>query len=1349
MSTLECMKYLQRPAAPTDIDSAAWTDKKYVWAPDEKEGFVQASLKSQDGDKATCQRASDNSQIVCNASDIQKCNPPKFDKVENMAELGHLNEASVLHNLRDRYYSDIIYTYSGLFCVVINPYKRFPIYDETVVDLYKGKKIGEMPPHVYAIADQAYRDMLQDREDQSILCTGESGAGKTENTKKVIQYLANIAAGSTARKAIQEIGKAAANRRRRSSIGLVLAAQDALQKGELENQLLQANPILETFGNASTIKNDNSSRFGKFIKIHFDASGYIIGTNIDTYLLEKSRTVRQGEGERNFHAFYQLLRGAKGQLREDLLLGDDYRFITNGITSIPNVDDTAEYLQTNNAFAVMKFSDEERDSVWRMVSAVMQFGNIEVTKERRSDQAQIRDDSVTQKVAHLLGINSVDLTKSLLRPRIKSGRDSVAKQQTKEQVDFAIEALAKALYERLFLWIVNRINKTLDKYGRDGKSFIGILDIAGFEIFKINSFEQLCINYTNEKLQQLFNHRMFQLEQAEYEKEGIEWTFIDFGLDLQPCIDLIEGKPVGLFELLDEQCFFPRATDKTLVEKYAAQLKNNDKFEAAGFRDNGDFSVMHYAGKVVYDAAQWLTKNKDPLNDNVTGLLEQSSIGFVQNLWGGKFSQMVASAGGTRRGQFRTVGHIYKDQVAGLMRTLESTCPNFVRCIIPNHKKQPGKIDAHLVLDQLRCNGVLEGIRICRQGFPSRILFQEFKQRYQLLTPTAIPKGFVEGRKACELMIKDLELDESSYRIGHSKVFFRAGALARLEEQRDEKLSSIIVGLQAFCRGFLGRIRMGNSKHGTNAIKILQRNARAYIRLRNWPWWRLFIKIKPLLKVSRRDEELTALRTELNEATTKLASEEARRKELEEKVEALQKEIQTLSHNLELSEESYADAEAARAQAVKKRAELEEEIDSLETQIDKELDENAKLVASKQELMNKVKELEEILDAANKDEARINKLESQVADYKGKFEQQMTVTQDMEEEKKKLKKQIETLTTDRDELAERKAKSEKAKSKFQHELEDLKVVFEREKEAASTYQKQAKKHDSALAAEKTKLEEANRQLDNSQREVRELTTKVLNLRKDLDEIEEKSTSLERENRQLKSELNQIIESKSEEGQNIAQLQTENTRLQNELEDANLQIDEVQEELEAATQAKLRVEVNLHALEEKMAQMNDNREEEWEEKRRGLQRQIDELTDEAEDARRAKSRISTEKKKLDLEVLNLREQYDESERGRKREIANFKNLQKKYRMLAAESDESTGGASKEEVRRLSDRIDKFKKDLEAADEENGKLRKHNRSLKFDIDELQEAKAVLEMEVSSLKTRLRRAAELDNDDSSSYS
>ena len=1131
--------YVDKNIINNPLTQADWAAKKLVWVPSEKSGFEAASLKEEVGDEAIVELAENGKKVKVNKDDIQKMNPPKFSKVEDMAELTCLNEASVLHNLKERYYSGLIYTYSGLFCVVINPYKNLPIYSEEIVEMYKGKKRHEMPPHIYAITDTAYRSMMQDREDQSILCTGESGAGKTENTKKVIQYLAHVASSHKSKK----------------------------DQGELERQLLQANPILEAFGNAKTVKNDNSSRFGKFIRINFDVNGYIVGANIETYLLEKSRAIRQAKEERTFHIFYYLLSGAGEHLKTDLLLEpyNKYRFLSNGHVTIPGQQDKDMFQETMEAMRIMGIPDEEQIGLLKVISGVLQLGNIVFKKERNTDQASMPDNTAAQKVSHLLGINVTDFTRGILTPRIKVGRDYVQKAQTKEQADFAIEALAKATYERMFRWLVMRINKALDKTKRQGASFIGILDIAGFEIFELNSFEQLCINYTNEKLQQLFNHTMFILEQEEYQREGIEWNFIDFGLDLQPCIDLIEkpAGPPGILALLDEECWFPKATDKSFVEKVVQEQGTHPKFQKPKqLKDKADFCIIHYAGKVDYKADEWLMKNMDPLNDNIATLLHQSSDKFVSELWkdvdrivgldqvAGMSETALPGAFKTRKGMFRTVGQLYKEQLAKLMATLRNTNPNFVRCIIPNHEKKAGKLDPHLVLDQLRCNGVLEGIRICRQGFPNRVVFQEFRQRYEILTPNAIPKGFMDGKQACVLMIKALELDSNLYRIGQSKVFFRAGVLAHLEEERDLKITDVIIGFQACCRGYLARKAFAKRQQQLTAMKVLQRNCAAYLKLRNWQWWRLFTKVKPLLQVSRQEEEMMAKEEELIKVKEKQLAAENRLSEMETFQAQLMAEKMQLQEQLQAEAELCAEAEEIRARLTAKKQELEEICHDLEARVEEEEERCQHLQAEKKKMQQNIQELEEQLEEEESarqklqlekvtTEAKLKKLEEDVivledqnlklAKEKKLLEDRMSefTTNLTEEEEKskslaKLKNKHEAMITDLEERLRREEKQrqelEKTRRKLEGDSSDLHDQIAELQAQIAELKIQLSKKEEELQAALARVEEEAAQKNMALKKIRELESQITELQEDLESERASRNKAEKQKRDLGEEL---------------------------------------------------------------------------------------------------------------------------------------------------------------------------------------------------------------------------------------
>uniref|UniRef100_A0A6Q2X6P9 Myosin, heavy chain 10, non-muscle n=1 Tax=Esox lucius TaxID=8010 RepID=A0A6Q2X6P9_ESOLU len=1315
--------FVDRAVVYNPATQADWTAKKLVWIPSERHGFEAAGIREERGDEVVVELAENGKKAVVNKDDIQKMNPPKFSKVEDMAELTCLNEASVLHNLKDRYYSGLIYTYSGLFCVVINPYKNLPIYSENIIEMYRGKKRHEMPPHIYAISESAYRCMLQDREDQSILCTGESGAGKTENTKKVIQYLAHVASSHKGKR-------------------------DHNIPGELERQLLQANPILESFGNAKTVKNDNSSRFGKFIRINFDVTGYIVGANIETYLLEKSRAIRQAKDERTFHIFYQLLSGAGEHLKSDLLLEgfNSYRFLSNGNIPIPGQQDKDNFQETMEAMNIMSFSHDEILAMLKVVSSVLQFGNIIFKKERNSDQASMPENTAAQKLCHLLGLNVLEFTRAILSPRIKVGRDYVQKAQTKEQADFAVEALAKATYERLFRWLVHRINKALDRTKRQGASFIGILDIAGFEIFQLNSFEQLCINYTNEKLQQLFNHTMFVLEQEEYQREGIEWSFIDFGLDLQPCIDLIErpANPPGVLALLDEECWFPKATDKTFIDKLVQEQGAHPKFQKPRqLKDKADFCIIHYAGKVDYKADEWLMKNMDPLNDNVATLLHQSTDKFVAELWKDvdrivgldQVAGMAETAFGatykTKKGMFRTVGQLYKESLTKLMATLRNTNPNFVRCIIPNHEKRAGKLEPHLVLDQLRCNGVLEGIRICRQGFPNRITGT---------TPICSLGFWIHGWK-----IRALELDPNLFRIGQSKIFFRTGVLAHLEEERDLKITDIIIYFQSVCRGYLARKAFAKKQQQLSALKVLQRNCAAYLKLRHWQWWRLFTKVKPLLQVTRQEEEMLAKDEELVKVKERQSKVEGELVEMERKHQQLLEEKNILAEQLQAETELFAEAEEMRARLAAKKQELEEILHDLESRVEEEEERNQSLQNEKKKMQSHIQDLEEQLDeeeAARQKlqlekvtaEAKIKKMEEDILlleDQNSKFLKEKKLLDDRvvemssqlaEEEEKaknlgKVKNKQEMMMVDLEERLKKEEKIrqelEKAKRKLDAETTDLQDQIAELQAQIDELKVQLAKKEEELQATLVRADDEAAQKNNALKAVRELQAQLSELQEDLEAEKAYRNKAEK----LKRDLSEELEA-----------------LKTELEDT---LDTTAAQQELRTKRELEVTELKKAIDEE----TKNHEAQVQEMRQRHSTALEELSEQLEQAKRFKSNLEKNKcsleganKELFNEVKGLQQAKTESEHKRKKMEAQLQEF-----MARATEGERAKAELAERTHKLQTELDSVTALLEDAEKKGIKLAKDAASLESTLQDTQELLQEETRQKLNLSGRIRQLEE----------
>uniref|UniRef100_A0A8C3QEN0 Uncharacterized protein n=1 Tax=Geospiza parvula TaxID=87175 RepID=A0A8C3QEN0_GEOPR len=1213
--------------------------KSSVFVVHPKESFVKGTITSRESGKVTV-KTEGGETLTVKEDQIFSMNPPKYDKIEDMAMMTHLHEPAVLYNLKERYAAWMIYTYSGLFCVTVNPYKWLPVYNPEVVLAYRGKKRQEAPPHIFSISDNAYQFMLTDRENQSILITGESGAGKTVNTKRVIQYFATIAASGDKKKEEQSSGK---------------------MQGTLEDQIISANPLLEAFGNAKTVRNDNSSRFGKFIRIHFGATGKLASADIETYLLEKSRVTFQLKAERSYHIFYQIMSNKKPELIDMLLITTnpyDYHFVSQGEITVPSIDDQEELMATDSAIDILGFTADEKTAIYKLTGAVMHYGNLKFKQKQREEQAEPDGTEVADKAAYLMGLNSADLLKALCYPRVKVGNEYVTKGQTVQQW----VPWQRLFYEKMFLWMVVRINQQLDTK-QPRQYFIGVLDIAGFEIFDFNSFEQLCINFTNEKLQQFFNHHMFVLEQEEYKKEGIEWTFIDFGMDLAACIELIE-KPMGIFSILEEECMFPKATDTSfknkLYDQHLGKSNNFQKPKPGKGKAEAHFSLVHYAGTVDYNITGWLEKNKDPLNETVIGLYQKSSVKTLALL----FATYEASGGGgggkkggkKKGSSFQTVSALFRENLNKLMTNLRSTHPHFVRCIIPNETKTPGAMEHELVLHQLRCNGVLEGIRICRKGFPSRVLYADFKQRYKVLNASAIPEGqFIDSKKASEKLLGSIDVDHTQYKFGHTKVFFKAGLMGLLEEMRDEKLAQLITRTQASVRGYLARVEYQRMVERRESIFCIQYNIRAFMNVKHWPWMKLFFKIKPLLKSAESEKEMANMKEEFEKTKEELAKSEAKRKELEEKMASLVQEKNDLQLQVQAEADALADAEERCDQLIKTKIQLEAKIKEVTERAEDEEEINAELTAKKRKLEdecselkkdiddleltlakvekekhateNKVKNLTEemaaldetiakltkekkalqeahqqTLDDLQAEEDKVNtltkaktKLEQQVDDLEGSLEQEKKLRMDLERAKRKLEGDLKLaqdsimdLENDKQQLDEKLKKKDFEISQIQGKIED---------EQKRTSRAKAEKHRADLSRELEEISERLEEAGGATAAQVEMNKKreaeFQKMRRDLEEAtlqhEATAAALRKKHADSTAEL----------GEQIDNLQRVKQKLEKEKSELKMEIDDLASNMESVSKAKANLEKMCRTLEDQLSEIKTKEEEH--------QRMINDLT----------------------------------------------------------------------------------------------------------------------------------------------
>ncbi|XP_034639514.1 unconventional myosin-XV [Trachemys scripta elegans] len=722
---------------------------------------------------------------------------PKEDGVEDMTQLQDLQEGAVLQNIKTRFDRELIYTYIGSILVSVNPYKMYNIYGTEQVLQYEGRALGENPPHLFAIANVAYTKMMDAKHNQCIIISGESGSGKTEATKLVLRYLAAVN-----------------------------------QKRNMMQQILEATPLLESFGNAKTVRNDNSSRFGKFVEIFLE-EGLICGAITSQYLLEKSRIVFQAKNERNYHIFYEMLAGLPAQQKQQFCLQDAetyYYLNQGGNCEIPGKSDAEDFRRLLSAMEILNFSTEDQNSIFRILSSILHLGNVYFEKYETDCQevASVVSAREIRAVAELLQISPEGLQKAITFKVTETLREKIFTPLTVESAVDARDAIAKILYSLLFSWLTDRINKLV--YPKKEALSIAILDIYGFEDLSFNSFEQLCINYANEYLQFFFNKIVFKEEQEEYVREQIEWKEITFS-DNQPCIDLIAQKPHGILRILDDQSSFPQATDHTFLQKCHYHHGSNALYTKPKM-PLPEFTIKHFAGKVTYQVHKFLDKNYDQVRQDVLDLFVNSKTKVVANLFFGH-AQLVAqqrtmmgkNSTVTRRYKAPTVAAKFQQSLLDLVEKMERCNPFFVRCLKPNNKKEPAVFEADIVSSQLRYSGILETIRIRKEGFPVRIPFQIFIDRYRCLID--IRPGITPDGVSCVEVLKKLcAVSPTMYCIGVSKLFMKEHLYQLLESKRDRALHRAALTLQHYARAFFIKKRFRSLRR---KIVLLQSQSRGYL----------------------------------------------------------------------------------------------------------------------------------------------------------------------------------------------------------------------------------------------------------------------------------------------------------------------------------------------------------------------------------------------------------------------------------------------------------------------------------------------------------------------------------------
>jgi len=1185
------------------------------------------------------------------------------------------------------------------------------------MELYVGKRRSECWPHIFAVAEGAYQGMVASTINQSILITGESGAGKTENTKKVISYFATICSSGKRKEG----------------------------EASLEDKIVQTNPVLEAWGNAKTVRNDNSSRFGKFIRIHFNSQGKLSGADMVVYLLEKSRLTYQQPLERCYHAFYNLMSDEVKDLKEKCFLTDnilDYWYVSQGKLTVPSIDDREDMQFANEAFDILGFSEDEKYNVFKNTACMMHMGNM--TKDfvpvGKEEQAEIKNEANAQKVADLLGIDMEWMITYFCKPKLKVGTEWVSKGSTCQGAANSVAGIARAIYERTFRIVVDKCNETLCDPTMKKITYIGVLDIAGFEIFDYNGFEQICINYVNEKLQQFFNQHMFTLEQEEYVREGLDWANVDFGMDLQKCIDMFE-KPMAFLAIFEEESLFPKATDATFAEKLMTNLLGKwTQFAKANPRPDPDahFAVIHYAATVSYNLTGWLEKNKDPLNDTVVEMIKNGSNDLAIKCFAdhpGQPAEAPKDAPERKKGKGgKTVSSYFKGQLDDLMTTLYKTEPHFIRCVVPNTHKQPGGVESGLVMHQYQCNGVLAGIAICRKGFPNKMLYPEFKARYNIIAAKAVAKA--KNDKAAAGAVMDVvKLDKEKFRLGHTKIFFRAGVGGWMEEQREDKIGSVLAWLQAGARGKAARMQFKKLMDQKLALYACQRALRAMMIAKTWKWMQIWLAIKPNLKCTQFSKYKKEYEDKIAEAEANIDKAIAECDAVVAKHTALVAEKTELQGVLTSGGSAVQDIidktnrlEAAKNDLQKQVDDTNKRIKGEEDVIDGINQSGTKVTADANRLRDTIKTLEANCEKCEEDKST---KDNQIHTLREEIAHQEELITKLQKEKKGAGEGRQKTEEDTQAMEDRCNHLSKVKGKLEQSLDESEDALEREKKAKGDVEKLKRKIEGDLKL----TQEAVGDLD---RIKADLAATLMRKEKEVTsmqaKIEDEGTLGSKYNKQVKelqSRIEELDEELHIERQNRAKAEKNRTTLSRDIQDLGGRLEEAGSNTSTQIELNKKREAELLKLKGELEEANIAHEGTLAALRQKHNNTMSEMGEQIDTLNKNKSKVEKDKANMERDLGEARAGLDEAMRDRA-------NIEKNCKLTQSSIVEANS------------KMDEMARALNEADSTKKKLLVESQDLSRQIEETENAIAALGKNKVSLSTQLedtKRLADAEARDRSS--
>ena len=1218
-----------------------------------------------------------------------------------MSSLTYLNDACVLWNSVVRYKNELIYTYSGLFCIAINPYKRFPIYTQRTMEIYIGKRRNECPPHIFGVAEGSYQGMRNGGKNQSILITGESGAGKTENTKKVISYFASIGASG---------------KRKEGEPGL-------------EDKIVQTNPVLEAWGNAKTVRNDNSSRFGKFIRIWFNQAGKLSGGDMVTYLLEKSRLTFQAELERCYHAFYNLMSDQVPDLKEKALLTNniyDYWWVSQGKVTVDSIDDKEDMQFADEAFDILGFTKDEKYNCYILTAVVMHMGNL--TKDfvpvGKEEQAEVKDETNARIIAQSCGVDPEWMLTYFCKPKLKVGAEWVSKGQTCSGAASSVSGIGRSIYERVFRFIVDKCNETLFDPTMKKVQYIGCLDIAGFEIFDYNGFEQICINFCNEKLQQFFNQHMFVLEQEEYVREGIDWANVDFGMDLGPCIEMFE-KPMGLLAILEEESLFPKATDQT----FAAKLHENLLAKCPNFQKanpkpdpNAHFAVIHYAACVSYNLTGWLEKNKDPLNDTIVELFKNGSNALLVQCFADHPGQPLEAkkdgGGGRKKGGGKTVSSFYKAQLDDLMKVLYSTEPAFIRCVVPNTHKIPGGVESGLVMHQYQCNGVLAGIAICRKGFPNKMPYPEFKVRYNILAAQAVAKA-KKDKDAARAVLDAVKLETEKYRLGHTKVFFRAGILGYMEEVREDRIGSVLSWLQSQARGKASRLVFKKMQDQKLALYCCQRTIRNYYIGKTWLWWQLWLAIKPNLKCSKFAQYKAEYEEKIAIAEANIDRAIAECKKVTSEHQRLLNEKNELSLALQSGGSAVQDIIDKTNRIEGMKNDLQKQLDDTNNRIKGEEDskssleqQQGKVIQDADRLRGEIKILESQMEACEEDKST---KDNQIRTLKEEIAHQEELIAKLQKEKRGVGDSRQKTEEDTQALEDKCNHLNKVKGKLEQALDECEDALEREKKAKGDVEKLKRKVEGDLKLTQEAVSDLERVKSELNQTIQRKEKELASMSAKIEDEQTLGGKYSKQIKELQSRLEELDEELAIERQNRAKAEKNRAILSRDIEDLGSRLEDAGNNTSTQIELNKKRESELGKLKAELEESNIAHEGTLAALRQKHNNNMSEMGEQIDSLNKMKAKAEKDKSNMERDLQEARAGLEEAMRERAGHERNGKLTQG----LIVETNQ---------------KLDELARALNEADSTKKKLQVENLDLQRQIEETENAIASLGKSKISLTTQL---------------